>query len=73
MNLFFDTSALFKLYHKEEGTQELTDFFTGNSVNAIYLSGITEIEFSSAVWKKCRKKEIDEIIANFFSAKGLRG
>jgi len=23
MNLYFDTSALFKLYHKEEGTDEL--------------------------------------------------
>ena len=63
MNLFFDTSALFKLYHWEEGTDELMNFFRKSSVNAIYLSEITTIEFSSAVWKKCRKREINENIA----------
>jgi len=63
MNLFFDTSALFKLYHREEGTDELMNFFRKSSVNAIYLSEITTIEFSSAVWKKCRKREINKNIA----------
>lgn len=60
MNLFFDTSALFKLYHSESGTKELTAFFSSNFIKAIYLSEITSIEFSSAVWKKCRKKEIKQ-------------
>lgn len=60
MNLFFDTSALFKLYHSEAGTKELTAFFSSNVIKAIYLSEITSIEFSSAVWKKCRKKEINQ-------------
>jgi len=64
MNLYFDTSSLFKLYHKEEGTDELMELLKKNSVNAIYLCEITGIEFSSAVWKKCRKKEISENIAN---------
>lgn len=63
MNLFLDTSALFKLYHKEDGTDKLMGFLMENSINSIYLSEITEIEFSSAVWKKCRKREIDENIA----------
>jgi len=27
MKIFLDTSSLFKLYHKESGTQELMDFF----------------------------------------------
>ena len=63
MNLYFDTSSIFKLYHKEEGSDGLMDFFLSNSITAIYLSEITEIEFSSAVWKKCRKKEIDENLA----------
>ena len=69
MNLFYDTSSLFKLYHKEEGTVELINFFTENSVNAIYLSEITDIEFSSAVWKKCRKKEIVEDVARMIIEK----
>jgi uncharacterized protein len=63
MKLFFDTSALFKLYQREEGTEELMEFFRKNPINAVYLSEITGIEFSSAVWKKCRKREINENVA----------
>jgi predicted nucleic acid-binding protein len=69
MNLFFDTSSLFKLYHQEEGTKELVDFFKSNQIDSIYLSEITGIEFSSAVWKKCRKMEISEEIANLLIEK----
>lgn len=60
MNVFFDTSSLFKLYHREVGTDELMDFFNRHKINAIYLAEITRIEFSSVVWKKCRKGEINE-------------
>lgn len=63
MNLFFDTSSLFKLYHKEEGTKDLIDFFESNQIDSIYISEITRIEFCSAVWKKCRKNELNETIA----------
>jgi len=69
MNLFFDTSSLFKLYHQEEGTKELIDFFSSNQIESIYLSDIKIIEFSSAVWKKCRKKEILEEIATLLIEK----
>ena len=27
MNVFFDTSSLFKLYHNEDGTDELMELF----------------------------------------------
>ncbi|MEA3494513.1 MAG: type II toxin-antitoxin system VapC family toxin, partial [Bacteroidota bacterium] len=60
MKIFFDTSSLFKLYHTEEGTQELIYFFKTNSIDKIFLAEITRIEFCSAVWKKCRKNEIQE-------------
>lgn len=63
MRVFLDTSSLFKLYHVENGTQELMDFFKSNVVDRIYLAEITRIEFSSVVWKKCRKREIDKNIA----------
>jgi uncharacterized protein len=69
MNLFFDTSALFKLYHNEEGTDELMNFFKESSVKAIFLSEVTEIEFSSAVWKKYRKGEINEHLAKIIIEK----
>jgi predicted nucleic acid-binding protein len=60
MKVFFDTSSLFKLYHRESGTEELMNLFNGIGIEVIYLAEITKIEFSSVVWKKCRKKEIDE-------------
>jgi predicted nucleic acid-binding protein len=60
MKVFFDTSSLFKLYHKEDGTDELMSLFTKVGIEVIYLAEITKIEFSSAVWKQCRKNEIDE-------------
>ncbi len=69
MKLFFDTSALFKLYHKEKGTSELIDFFKNNAITAVYISEITEIEFSSAVWKKVRKGEINEDTARLIIEK----
>ncbi len=60
MNLFLDTSVLVKLYFREEGTEELDKYLNDNKVKAIYLSEITKIEFSSAIWKKVRTKELDE-------------
>jgi predicted nucleic acid-binding protein len=39
------------------------EFFEKNSIEAIFLAEITKIEFSSVVWKKCRKQEISEQIA----------
>ena len=63
MKIFLDTSSLFKLYHKEAGTEELMDFFNKNVIEAIFLAELTEIELSSVIWKKCRKKEIDENVA----------
>ncbi|MES2795813.1 MAG: type II toxin-antitoxin system VapC family toxin [Bacteroidota bacterium] len=70
MNIFLDTSSLFKLYHQEKDTELLMDIFKNNSIDKIYLSEITKIEFDSVVWKKYRKKEIDEnkvaiLIQNF--------
>ncbi|MBN2484532.1 MAG: type II toxin-antitoxin system VapC family toxin [Bacteroidales bacterium] len=38
-------------------------FFNTHTIEIIYIAEITKIEFSSVVWKKCRKKEIDVNIA----------
>lgn len=69
MNVFFDTSSLFKLYHRENGTEELMSLFVNEGVEVIYLAEITKIEFSSVVWKKCRKNEIDNKLANLLIEK----
>ncbi|MBW8334566.1 MAG: type II toxin-antitoxin system VapC family toxin [Prolixibacteraceae bacterium] len=72
MKVFFDTSSLFKLYHHEAGTEELMSLFTEVGMEVIYLAEITKIEFSSVVWKKCRKNEINENIANQLIEKFIR-
>ncbi len=64
MNIFFDTSSLFKLYHRESGTEKLMSLFDEVGIEIIYLAEITKVEFCSAIWKKCRKNEIDERLAN---------
>ena len=60
MKVFLDTSSLFKLYHKEEGTDELIGLFSENQIERIFLAEITKIEFDSVVWKKYRKRELVE-------------
>lgn len=60
MKVFLDTSSLFKLYHREEGTAELEEIFTLKRITGIYLSDIAKIEFSSTIWKKVRLKEISQ-------------
>lgn len=58
MKIFLDTSSLFKLYHREDGTDELEDLFSQIKISGIYLSEIAKIEFNSTIWKKVRTKEI---------------
>jgi len=60
MNIFFDTSSLIKLYHKETGTEIIKGILYGNNVNIIYLSEISKIEFALAIWKKIRAKQMTE-------------
>ena len=58
MKVYLDTSSLFKLYHKEPGTEDLDRIFFDNSITAIFLSEITNVEFISAVYKRVRMKEL---------------
>jgi predicted nucleic acid-binding protein len=58
MKIFLDTSSLIKLYHTESGTDELDILFESNSIQEIFLSEITKIEFTSAIWKKVRTKDL---------------
>ena len=58
MKIFLDTSSLFKLYHQEEGTEELENLFSQTKITHIYLSELAKVEFTSTIWKKVRTKEI---------------
>ena len=59
--IFFDTSAIIKLYHDEDGTDDVLSII--NSYDPLILvSDLTQIEFVSAFAKKVRTKEITEAI-----------
>ena len=59
MNLFFDTSALVKFFHEEEGTEAVTDLML-DANNEIWISEIARLEFISAVFRRFRNKELNE-------------
>jgi len=59
MNLFFDTSAVVKLYHKETGTNNLINSLRHHSDNlTLLIADISRLEFRSAVMKRVRIKDI---------------
>ena len=60
MNLFLDTSVLVKLYHHEEGTDNLWNFLIRYSTDLfLTISDLTPIEFRSALLKRVRIEEIE--------------
>lgn len=63
MKLFFDTSALIKFFHEEEGTPEVT-YLINSSDNEIWISEFARVEFLSALFRRARNREItDEQLA----------
>lgn len=59
MNLFFDTSALVKLFHEEDGTAE-TIALLQPAHATIRVSALARLEFVSSIWRKIRNREVDE-------------
>lgn len=58
MKIYLDTSSLFKLYHEEEGTEELEKVFSQAKITEIFLSELTKVEFTSTIWKRVRTRDI---------------
>ncbi|MEJ7683317.1 MAG: type II toxin-antitoxin system VapC family toxin [Segetibacter sp.] len=58
MLYYFNTSAIVKLYPKEEGSETAITLFEDGAIN--YLSQITYTEFSCTLYRKFRNKEIAE-------------
>ena len=50
MNLFFDTSALVKSFHEEEGSEVITQLLTSQG-NEIWISELVRLEFMSALFR----------------------
>jgi len=65
---FFDTSAIVKRYHREDGSDLIDRLFTESDAEFI-ISDISIIEFYSALSLKVRINEIDE--ENFVSLRKL--
>jgi len=57
--LFFDTSALVKFFHREEGTDVVTSLITDPG-NRVWVSELARLEFVCALHRRYRMKEIDE-------------
>ena len=60
MNFFLDTSALVKLFHNEPGTDVVTQIIE-HPTTEIWLSDLARLEFTSALYRRFRNKELDEI------------
>jgi predicted nucleic acid-binding protein len=59
MILFFDTSALIKFFHEEEGTEAVTGLIH-NEENEIWISEVAGVEFLSALYRRFRNNEINQ-------------
>lgn len=63
MILFFDTSALIKFFHEEDGTDVVTKLITSKD-NEVWILDLCRLEFISALYRRFRNNEIDENILN---------
>ena len=59
MILFFDTSALVKLFHEEKGSEVVARLVKPKD-NEIWVSELATIEFLSAIFRRLRNKEISD-------------
>lgn len=59
MNCFFDTSALAKLFQKEEGS-DFVEKLINAPENDIWILDLTRIELLSSVYRRYRQKEISD-------------
>ena len=65
---FFDTSALLKIYHREEGTDACLEIY--NSSHEIIISELARVELHSTLYRKYREgnlkdRALDAVIKRF--------
>lgn len=59
MILFFDTSALIKIFHEEKGSEVVLSLIEGKD-NEVWISELARLEFLSAVFRRVRDREISD-------------
>jgi predicted nucleic acid-binding protein len=60
MKFFFDTSALVKFFHVEDGTDIVTQIIQ-HPASEVCISDLARLEFTSALYRRYRNKLLDEI------------
>ncbi len=63
MILFFDTSALVKMFHEEKGSEVVLSLIKGKD-NEVWISELARLEFLSAVFRRVRDREISDAQLN---------
>ena len=63
MNYYFDTSSLVKIYHAEVGTPEVIKLYN-NPECSIIISELSNIEFTSTIYRKYREKRLSTTALN---------
>lgn len=66
MILFFDTSALIKFFHRENGTDTVVSLVTDPG-NSVWVSELARLEFVCALPRRYRMKELDADPMQFVS------
>lgn len=61
MNLFFDTSALVKIFHEEQGSASVTTLIQDPG-NAVWILDLARLEYASALFRRHRNREIDDVL-----------
>jgi len=59
MILFFDTSALVKVFHEEKGSEVVTPLIKAKD-NEVWISELARIEFLSAIFRRLRNREMND-------------
>ena len=59
MNLFFDTSALVKVFHEEKGSATITALIQDRA-NVVWILELARLEYASALFRRYRNREIDD-------------
>lgn len=60
MDLFFDTSALVKIFSEEQGSEKIRELIF-NPANKIFLLDLCVVELMSTVFRKWRNHEIPDV------------
>lgn len=59
VSYYFDTSALLKLYHKENGSDKVDTFFL-EAQAPLFISRLAEVELKSALYRRVRMGDITD-------------